>query len=117
MEAIIMHRLTVGAFVSALVLITPNLANALEDQQEVIVQVGDLDTTTESGADRALHRIRRAAQDVCDASPGLRSHEERRAARACIQDAMSRAVDDFGDPMVAARFNGGRLYAGRAERS
>lgn len=112
-----MHRLTVGAFVSALVLVTPNLAAASEEQQEVVVQVGDLDTATDRGADRALRRIRRAAQDVCDAAPGLRSHEDRLAARECIQDAMSRAVDDLGDPMVAARFNGSRLYARRGERS
>jgi UrcA family protein len=117
MEAIIMHRLTVGAFVSALVLITPNLATAMEDQQELVVQVGDLDTTTEWGADRALHRIRKGAQDVCDAPPGLRSYDDRRAARACIQETMSRAVDDLADPMVATRFYGSRLYAHGGDRS
>jgi len=112
-----MHRLTVGAFVSALVLVTPNLAAASDDQQQSVVQVGDLDTSTVRGADRALQRFRKAAQDVCDAAPAMRSRDDRLAARACIQDAMSRAVDDLGDPMVAARFNGSRLYARSGERS
>ncbi|HET9230302.1 MAG TPA: UrcA family protein [Vitreimonas sp.] len=111
-----MHRLT-GALVSALVLATPNFAAALEDYQKVVVQVGDLDTTAEQDADRALHRMRRAAQDVCDAPPAMRSYDDRRAAQACVEDAMSRAVDDFGDPAVAARFYGGRLYARSGERS
>jgi UrcA family protein len=111
-----MHRLT-GALVSALVLATPNFAAALEDYQEAVVQVGDLDTTTERDADRALHRMRKAAQDVCDAPPALRSHDDRRAARACIEDAMSRAVDEFGDPTVAARFYGSRSYARSGEQS
>ena len=108
-----MHRLTVGAFVSALILITPDMAVALEEQQKAEVQVGDLDTTSERGADRALYRIRRAAQDVCDAPSGMRSRDDRLAGRVCIQEAMSRAVDELGDPMVAAKFNGSRLYAER----
>jgi UrcA family protein len=112
-----MYRSTVGAVVAALVLITPNLARASEDQQEVVVRVGDLDTTTERGADRALLRIRRAARDVCDVSPGRRSLEDRLSARACVQDAMARAVADLGDPMVAARFNGAPRYARIGEQS
>jgi UrcA family protein len=117
MEAIIMHRSTVSAFVLALVLITPSLAHAEEAQQEVVVRLGDIDPTTERGAEHALRRIRRAAEDVCDASPGLRPYAERVAARACIHDAVSRAVDDLGDPLVAAKFNGDRVYATRGVRS
>jgi UrcA family protein len=117
MEAIIMHRSTVSAFVLALVLITPSLALADEPQQEVVVRLDGVDTTTDSGAERALRRIRRAAEDVCDASPGLRSYAERVAARACVHDAMSRAVDDLGDPLVAAKFNGSRAYAASGVRS
>jgi UrcA family protein len=106
----------VCAFVLALVLITPSLAVADEPQQ-VVVRLDDLDTTTERGAEQALRRIRRAAENVCGASPGLRPHTERAAARACVHDAMSRAVDDLGDPLVAAKFNGGRVYAASGVRS
>lgn len=112
-----MHRSTLGAVASALVILSPTLAKAEEQQQEVVVRVSDLDTTSDRGASRALLRIRRAAEDVCDASPGLRRHEERAAARECVNEAMSRAVTDLGDPMVAAKFNGHRLYARSSERS
>jgi UrcA family protein len=112
-----MQRLT-GAFVSALVLISPTLAIAQEAPlQEAVVNLGDLDTATDRGATRALHRIRRAAEDVCDASTGRRTYQERAATRACVRDAMSRAVDELGEPMVAAKFNGDRQYAGSGARS
>lgn len=111
-----MHRLTVSVFVSALVFILPARADA-QEQQEAVVSLRDIDTATEGGADRALHRIRRAAQDVCDAIRALRAFDDRIAARTCVREAMTRAVDDLGDPIVAARFNGRRLYARRGERS
>lgn len=113
-----MHRSTLGAFVSALVIISPALAKADEQQQqEVVVRVNDLDTASDRGASRALMRIRRAAEDVCDAAPGVRPFEERIAIRECVSEAMSRAVADLGDPTVAAKFNGHSVYARGAERS
>jgi UrcA family protein len=112
-----MQRLT-GAIVAALVLITPALAEAQETlQQEVVVNFGDLDVSTDRDAARALHRIRRAAEDVCDASTGRRTHEDRVATRACMRDAMGRAVDDLGSAAVTARFSGDRVFAGGGVRS
>jgi len=112
-----MQRLTC-AFVSALVLVSPTLAVAQEaPQQAVEVNFGDLNLATDRGSDRALHRIRRAAEDVCDASTGRRTYEDRIATRACVRDAMGRAVDDLGNAQVAAKFNGNRQYARRGERS
>lgn len=112
-----MHRSTLGAVASALVILSPALAKAEEPQQQVVVHMGDLDTSSDRGASRALMRIRRAAEDVCDAGPALRRFEERVAIRECVNDAMSRAVADLGDPIVAAKFNGHRLYARSSERS
>ncbi len=112
-----MNRSTVIAVALALTLCTPSLAHAQAPEQRALVRVGDLGTSTDRGADRALSRIRRAAQEVCDAPPGLRLYDDRVAARACVHNAMSRAVDDLGDPTVAARFNGGRIYAAAGARS
>lgn len=110
--------LTVSALF-ALVLVAPSFAQAAEEQREVVVRLGDLDMTTERGASRALHRIRRAAQDIC--SPvGPQTFDLRIATRACVQDAMARAVQDLANPLVSAQFNGADIYAqrgGRAERS
>jgi UrcA family protein len=112
-----MQRLT-GAFVSTLILVSPALAVAQDaPQQAVEVNFGDLNMTTDGGATRALHRIRRAAEDVCDASTGRRTYEDRIATRACVRDAMSRAVDELDSPTVAAKFNGNRQYARSGERS
>lgn len=112
-----MQRLTVSALVSALVLIAPNIAEAAEEQQEAVVTFGDLDMMTERDAARALHRIRRAAEDVCDAAPGLQTMDVRIATRACVQDAMARAVEGLANPLVLAQFNGRRLYARRGDRA
>jgi UrcA family protein len=112
-----MQRLTC-AFVSALILVSPTLAVAQEaPQQAVEVNFGDLNLTTDRGADRALHRIRRAAEDVCDVTTARLSAEDRIAARACVRDAMGRAVDELGNPQVAAKFSGSRQYALGAQRS
>jgi UrcA family protein len=112
-----MQRLTVGAVVAALVLIAPDAANASEMRSQVEVSLADVDTATDRGAAQALRRIRDAAEAACDVRPGLQPYHERAAARACVAEAVSRAVDDLGNPLVTARHRGGRTYASAGERS
>lgn len=72
-----MNRILI-AVVAAASLATPAVA---QDQYEVRIAYGDLNLSTESGADQMLERIRDAAEDVCDigsATVGVRMEE-----RAC----------------------------------
>jgi UrcA family protein len=112
-----MQRLTLGAFVSALIVLTPNIARAADVEQQARVTLSDLDTGTALGADRALHRIRSAAREVCGATFSRQSFAWRNATEACVDDAMTRAVEELGDPLVSARFSGAQLYARRGEVS
>jgi UrcA family protein len=117
METTTMHRLTVGAFASALFVVTPSLAAGGETQKQVEVSFADIDTTTDRGADHALRRIRRAAEAVCEVRTGLQPAGERAQARACVNEAVENAVSNLADPMVTARYRGLRTYARRGERS
>lgn len=113
-----MRTLTLSALVSAVVLIAPAQARAERPlERQVLVRLGDLDTSNVADASNALYRIRRAAEDVCAASAGRRSLQESRDARACVRDATARAIDALGNPAVAARFNRGRAFAQNSERS
>lgn len=81
------------------------------------VRVGDLDLSSEQGATIALRRIRKAAEYVCGDGPGNSSHVlwTNRAYRSCVRQASGNAVRDLGNPMVSARYNGGKpvLIAGK----
>jgi UrcA family protein len=112
-----MQRSTVVAVVAALVLIAPNAARAAELRKQVEISLVDIDTTTGRGADQALRRIRDAAEEACDVRPGLQPYHERAAARACVAEAVSQAVDDLGNPVVTARHRGNRSFASAGERS
>src|SRR5690349_5367097 len=104
----VMDRLVVGALASALFIVTPNLAKASEVEKNVEVSLAGIDTSTDRGADHALRRIRHAAEGACDFSPALRSRPEQRQARACIDEAVSRAVDELDAPKVTERYRGNR---------
>lgn len=112
-----MSRSTLGAFVSALIILTPNIAAAGETNKDVAVSLEGIDTSSTQGADHALRRIRNAAENACDVQPGLQSYSERRAARACVNEAVAKAVDDLADPVVTARYRGARSYASAGARS
>ena len=72
------------------------------------VRVGDLNLSTEQGADTALRRIRRAAQYVC--GDGSNAHVLWTAAsyRSCVRQAQDKAIADLRSPMVTARANGSK---------
>lgn len=112
-----MSRSTLGAFVSALIILTPGMAAAGETDKNIEVSLEGIDTSSTQGADHALRRIHNAAQDACDVQTGLQSYAERRAARACVNDAVAKAVEDLADPVVTARYRGARSYARAGERS
>ena len=112
-----MHRLTVGAFVSALILITPDIVQGAEMQNQVEVNLEGIDTSSDRGADQAQRRIRHAAEAACGARTGAQPYSERRQARACADEVVSDAVDALADPMVTARYRGIRNYAQSGERS
>lgn len=111
-----MQRSTLSVVVAALVLIAPNAADALEMRKQVEVSLTDVDTTTDRGAEQALRRIRDAAEEACDARRGPQPYHERAATRACVSEAVSRVVDDLGDPQVTARYRGNRTYASTGAR-
>jgi len=111
-----MQRATIGVVVAALVLIAPH-ADAVEMQRQVEVSLAGVDTSSDGGADEALRRIRDAAEEACDVRRGPQPLAERRAARACVAEAVSQAVDNLGDPQVTARHRGNRTYASSSARS
>ena len=112
-----MHRLTLGAFVSALILVTPGIVQGAEMQDKVEINLEGIDTSSDRGADQALRRIRHAAEAACGVRPGAQPLSERRQARACVDEVVSDAVDVLGDPAVTARYRGARDYAQSGERS
>ena len=112
-----MSHLTLGVFVSALILVTPGIVQGAEIRKQIEVNLEGIDTTSDHGADQALRRIRHAAEAVCGVRTGVRPYDERRQARACVDEAVSDAVDTLSDPMVTARYRGGRAYAQSGARS
>lgn len=113
-----MQLVTIGALASALALAAPGVADAAELQEgQAIVSFAGVDTSSEAGADEALHRIRAAAREACSADFGRQTTARRNLTEACVDDAMTRAVNDLGNANVAARFYGDRVYAERGARS
>lgn len=76
----------------------------------VRVSLADLDLNTSAGAKTSLRRIHNAAKQVCGEEPGPPEFEARHAYQGCMDDAVDRAVDHLGNPIVAA-LNGGRQTA------
>jgi UrcA family protein len=72
------------------------------------VFVGDLNLSSQAGASIALRRIQTAAAVVCGEPPDVRELDRTGYFRACIHDAVDRAVTDLDSPVVAA------LHAPRA---
>lgn len=78
------------------------------DRASVAVAAADLNLDSELGAETLLRRLNRAARQVCRASGRNRDDiETRRAARACMDAALDRAVAQVDSPTVHA------LYASR----
>jgi len=70
----------------------------------VAVPYGDLNLTTERGADTLYARLTAAARQVCAADGvDIRNLQAYAAARACESQAIARAVHEVQAPKVAAR--------------
>ena len=108
-----MQRAILITLTVALALAAPRVAFAKDAPEQVRVAFADIDTSTERGADRALRRIRHAAENVCEVRRGLQPFTERAAAQKCVAETMTRAVADLGSPAVAQRFNGNSVLASR----
>src|SRR3974390_662909 len=72
------------------------------DQVSTKVYLGDLDLNSNTGAERAISRIHRAARDVCGPDTDLRAFDERREYDRCVAQAEERAVAKLDMPMVTA---------------
>lgn len=87
-------------------------AQAEPAQREVVVRYGDLDLTREEGAQALLHRLEHAVEQVCSVrNTSFRDRRAVRAARACAEETMSRALAQVEAPMVQT------LFAARRERT
>ena len=87
----------------------------ITEQRSVTVRYGDLDISTPAGAHVLLARISRAAALACDqgdAGPDLSSAT---ATRACINQAIDRAVAEVGSPLVAEAWGTGLAGSSTAQ--
>jgi UrcA family protein len=79
------------------------------EQVSTKVYLGDLDLNSNTGAERAMSRIHRAARDVCGPDTDLRSFDTRREYDQCVAQAEDQAVAKLNIPQVtAANTHGGR---------
>jgi UrcA family protein len=72
------------------------------DQVSTRVYLGDLDLNSNTGAERAISRIHRAARDVCGPDTDLRAFDLRREYDQCVAQAEGQAVSKLDMPMVTA---------------
>ena len=94
---------TLGALAACLIAGTA-YAGSADGVPSVAVPYGDLNLTTERGADTLYARLTAAARQVC-AADGLdiRNLQVYAAARSCEAQAIARAVHEVQAPKVAAR--------------
>jgi UrcA family protein len=72
------------------------------EQVSTKVYLGDLDLTTNTGAQAAMSRIDRAARKVCGPDQDWRQFDSRRLYDQCVSQAEDRAVASLDMPMVKA---------------
>jgi UrcA family protein len=68
----------------------------------VPVKYGDLDLSTEHGAQVLFARIQLAADEVCPQAADSRSLSRVEARNVCVREAIERAVQQVGSPRLAA---------------
>jgi len=115
-----MFRPTVlAAAIAAAALFTP-IAQAGE-ANSIAVQRADLNLQSEAGAETMLNRLNHAARRACGVSSTARLDLETfNNNRACMADAVQRAVDSLDAPLVTALhaerdlFTGGGIAQGDA---
>ena len=98
-----MQRTLLITFAAALIL-APGVVHAQENRDTVRIEIGDIDTSSQQGAERMLRRLRHAAEDVCDVRRGPRPLTEQQEASQCLRETMRLTVAQLGDPMVTAAY-------------
>jgi UrcA family protein len=112
------RRLRAGA--AALTVLCAGLAFtapslAVEDAVPLAVDYGDLDLSTERGAETLLRRIETAAERACGLRAGHnRDIELRRQMRACAESAIEEAVSRIDAPLLTAFHQNGRSVLRRS---
>jgi UrcA family protein len=76
-----------------------SFASDSADVLQAKVQYGDLNVSSASGATTLYHRIRLAAQNVCHPLDN-RDFASQKLLAACVQQAMSRAVNEVNQPAL-----------------
>jgi UrcA family protein len=97
-----MNKLTnFAAGFAAIALITGSgAAQAAPTPDIMVVRLGDLNTSSQKGAETALRRIKHAAKAFC--GPASREVERFFAGKACEQHMTNVAVAELNVPMVTA---------------
>jgi UrcA family protein len=72
-----------------------------DERYQVRIAYGDLDLSTQDGADAMLDRIRDAARDTCDLG---RSVDVQPRVRACVEDFTQIALAELNHASVTQRF-------------
>jgi UrcA family protein len=95
---------TIAALAACLIAGTAH-AGSPDGAPTVTVAYGDLDLSSEQGANALYARVAYAARQVCGASGlDIRNLQAYAAERACESQAISKAVHDVRAPQVAASF-------------
>ncbi|WP_084396824.1 UrcA family protein [Henriciella aquimarina] len=77
----------------------PAFADPAHRVRSVDVDISGYDLGTENGARMVLKRLEKAADSVCGVRSGVKTLQQLRYERACINDAMENAIDSIGgDP-------------------
>jgi UrcA family protein len=97
------------AFVCAPALLFAANANAQaydNRYEERVVQFGDLNLESRSGADTLIRRIQLASEVVCGDRPGPRPLSENTSVNNCETETTEYAVQEIGHPNVLYRYYG-----------
>ena len=77
----------------------PALAEQRSEQSSLEIDISGIDLTSEAGARMVLNRIERAAGRICGVRSGLKSLEEVRFEKLCVENAVENTIRSIGgDP-------------------
>jgi len=96
-----MHRSILFSIAAAATLAVSTQSAAEPMRAEARVAFADLNLASEAGAEALLARINVAARAVCGDRAGPMPLAERRAVRACMNEAVGQAVASIESPSLA----------------
>lgn len=87
-----------GLITATLMTVTaaPALADQIQTQHQTTVDYSGIDVESRAGAKLVLSRIQSAAEKVCGVRNGMKSLEEIRMERRCVDDAVEKAIESVG---------------------